>query len=370
MDFNLLTSLNDNIRIDRNKCTACGRCVEVCILDNLRLQLSPCRQACPVGMNCQAYIHQLAQGKMDKGLEKIREAVPFGGVLGRICSRPCEAACNRIKVDRQPVAIRDLKRFLADQDGQPWLPPLPEEKRQKIAVVGAGPAGLTAAFYLRSWGFRVTLYDRESAPGGLMRWAIPEFRLPLEVLEREFSFLKAMGIGFEGNRTLGQDLALEKLTGEYDAVLLALGVLAVGLVYTRGKPASRSVCLVLAFLWAWMAVEYHLAHFALVNPAARIFGVFFLIQAVLLLVFGGLVTRLKFERTTGVRGAIGWVLLGYGLVIYQILGILAGHGYFSSPTFGVPCPTVPPRGFEGASSWGGSARSFTQTCGCRLSLGR
>jgi NADPH-dependent glutamate synthase beta subunit-like oxidoreductase len=223
MDFNLLTSLNDNIRIDRTKCTACGRCVEVCVLDNLRLQLSPCRQACPVGMNCQGYIHHLAQGKMDKGLEKIRETVPWGGILGRICSRPCEAVCNRVKVDQQPVAIRDLKRFLSDQDGQPWTPPVVPNRPQKIAIVGAGPAGLTGAFYLRSWGFRVTLHDRESAPGGLMRWAIPEFRLPLEVLDRELGFLKAMGIDFVGNRTLGQDLDLEKLEEEYDAVLLALG---------------------------------------------------------------------------------------------------------------------------------------------------
>jgi NADPH-dependent glutamate synthase beta subunit-like oxidoreductase len=223
MDINLLTSLNDNIRIDRNKCTACARCVEVCVLDNLRMQLSPCRQACPLGMNCQGYIHHLAQGKMDKGLEKVREAVPFGGILGRICSRPCEAVCNRIKVDQQPVAIRDLKRFLADQDGQPWTPPVVPERPQKIAVVGAGPAGLTAAFYLRSWGFRVTLYDRESAPGGLMRWAIPEFRLPSEVLDWDLGFLKAMGIDFQGNRTLGQDLDPGKLEEEYDAVLLALG---------------------------------------------------------------------------------------------------------------------------------------------------
>ncbi|NWF55587.1 MAG: FAD-dependent oxidoreductase [Syntrophaceae bacterium] len=223
MDFNLLTSLNDNIRIDRSKCTACARCVEVCVLDNLRLQLSPCRQACPVGMNCQGYIHHLVQGKMDKGLEKVREAVPFGGILGRVCSRPCEAACNRIKVDQQPVAIRDLKRFLADQDGKCWRPPAVPDRSQKIAVVGAGPAGLTAAFYLRSWGFRVTLYDRESAPGGLMRWAIPEFRLPLEVLERELGFIKAMGIDFQANRTLEKDLDLEKLEEKNDAVLLALG---------------------------------------------------------------------------------------------------------------------------------------------------
>ena len=174
-------------------------------------------------MNCQGYIHHLAQGKMDKGLEKIRETVPFGGILGRVCSRPCEAVCNRIKVDQQPVAIRDLKRYLSDQDGQTWTPPLAPERPQKVAIVGAGPAGLTAAFYLRSWGFRVTLYDKESAPGGLMRWAIPEFRLPQEVLEREISFLDGLGVEFEGNRTLGKDLELEKLEEEYDAILLAIG---------------------------------------------------------------------------------------------------------------------------------------------------
>ena len=137
MDINILTSLNDNIRIDRDKCTACGRCVEVCVLDNLRLQLSPCRQACPIGMNCQGYIHHLAKREMEKGLERVRETVPFAGILGRICSRPCEAVCNRIKVDQQPVAIRDLKRYLSDQDGKPWMP--------AAVQVGAGPVPPPAA---------------------------------------------------------------------------------------------------------------------------------------------------------------------------------------------------------------------------------
>ncbi|MDH4267916.1 MAG: FAD-dependent oxidoreductase, partial [Deltaproteobacteria bacterium] len=223
MDINILTSLHDNIRIDRDKCTACGRCVEVCVLDNLRLQLSPCRQACPVGMNCQGYIHHLAKKEMDKGLEKVRETVPFAGILGRICSRPCEAVCHRIKVDQQPVAIRDLKRYLSDQEGKPWTPPVFSERPPKTAIIGSGPAGLTAAFYLRSWGFQVTLYDKESAPGGLMRWAIPEFRLPQEVLDRELTFLEEMRVEFVGNRTLGQDLEMERLAQEYDAVLLALG---------------------------------------------------------------------------------------------------------------------------------------------------
>ena len=238
MDSNLLTSLNDNIRIDRNKCTACGRCAEVCVLDNLRLQLSPCRQACPLGMNCQGYIHHLAQEKMDKGLEKIRETVPFGGILGRVCSRPCEAACNRIKVDRQPVAIRDLKRYLSDQDGQPWTPKAAPDRPQKVSIVGAGPAGLTAAFHLRSWGFRVILYDRDSAPGGLMRWALPEFRLPRAVLDRELGFLQAGGVEFQGNRTLGKDLDLEKLEKENDAVLLAVGAYGKASLGVPGEEAQ------------------------------------------------------------------------------------------------------------------------------------
>jgi len=225
--MNMLTSLSDNIRIDRDKCNACGRCVEICVLDNLRLKLSPCRQACPLGINCQGYIRDLAQGKMDQGLAKVREAVPFAGILGRVCSRSCEAACNRVKVDNQPVAIRDLKRYLFDQDGQPWLPSPPPQRNQKVAIVGAGPAGLTAAFYLRLYGFQVRLYDRESAPGGLLRWAIPEFRLPGEVLQRELNFLEALKVDFQANRILGKDLDFEKLEREFAAVLLAVGAYGV-----------------------------------------------------------------------------------------------------------------------------------------------
>ena len=222
MDINFLTSLSDNIRIDRDKCTACGRCVEVCILDNLRLQLSPCRQASPLGMNCQGYIRQIARGKSEDGVEKIREAAPFGGILSRVCSRPCEAKCNRTKVDGHPVAIRDLKRYLTDT-APAMKPPVVMEIPKKVAVVGAGPAGLAAAYDLRASGFKVSLYDKESAPGGLLRWAVPEFRLPEEVLDRDLAILPAMGVEFHGNRTLGKDLRLEDLEKKYEAVILAVG---------------------------------------------------------------------------------------------------------------------------------------------------
>lgn len=223
MDVNLLTSLSDNIKIDKDRCDACGRCVEICILDNLRLQLSSCRQACPLGMNCQGYIQDLARGKEDKGLEKVREITPWGRILGRLCSKPCEAACARLKFDGQSVNIRDLKRYLTDQEEEPAIPAIPREYPQKVAIVGAGPAGLSAAYYLRAAGFKVDLFDKESAPGGLMRWAIPEFRLPQEILDKDLSLLPKMGISFKGNKTLGKDLELAELERNYDALLLTIG---------------------------------------------------------------------------------------------------------------------------------------------------
>jgi hypothetical protein len=123
-------------------------------------------------------------------------------------------------------------------------------------------------------------------------------------------------------------------------VLLALAFVAVGLAFRGGKVPSRLVSGTLGLLWVWMAVEYHFAQFAIVNPAARAFGVLFLIQAGLILWFGALTDRLAFERPPGLRAVAGWLLLAYGLVAYPVIGILAGHEYLSSPTFGVPCPTT------------------------------
>lgn len=250
MEINFLTSLSDNIRIDREKCNACGRCVEVCVLDNLRLQLSPCRQACPLGMNCQGYIRLLSQGKIEKSLEVVRESIPFGGILSRVCSRPCEASCNRTKVDGQSVAIRDLKRFLIDQNdpnGQPSPPSILQELPQKVAIIGAGPAGLTAAYFLRLQGFQITLYEKESEPGGLLRWGIPEFRLPVMILQRDLRFIQKMRIDFQGGYTLGQDLDLEKLEKEFDAILLALGAHGKTKLGIRGE-TSQHVFPVLEFM--------------------------------------------------------------------------------------------------------------------------
>jgi hypothetical protein len=123
-------------------------------------------------------------------------------------------------------------------------------------------------------------------------------------------------------------------------VLLLLALLTVTLVYSRGRLRSRAINLITGFFWIWMAVAYHLAHFAIINPAARMFAALFLVQAALLIGLGVIGSGLEYERPRGLRGIAGGVLVAYGLFAYPLIGVFSEHGYLSSPTFGVPCPTT------------------------------
>ena len=181
----MLEALTDNIAVDAGKCTACGICVETCPMDNLRLNLSPCRQACPLGVNAQGYAQLIARGEEGEAVKLLRETLPFPGILGRVCSQPCESACHHNSVGSPPVAIRALKRYLADLcAGDEYHTPCAPPTGARVAVIGAGPAGLIAAHDLRARGHSVVVFDTEAEPGGMLRWAIPEFRLPLAVLEQ------------------------------------------------------------------------------------------------------------------------------------------------------------------------------------------
>ena len=176
-------------------------------------------------MNCQGYVRLVAQGKEEEAAKEMRQNLPFSGIVGRVCTHPCEEKCERRKEDNQPVHIRALKRYLADnwpniafESGL-----LPKETGKRVAIVGSGPAGLMAAYELAVKGHAVTVFDSAPEPGGLLRFGIPAFRLPGEETAKAVRMLERMKVVFQTGWSLGKELDIEKLEREWDALLLATG---------------------------------------------------------------------------------------------------------------------------------------------------
>ena len=193
---------------------------------DLEAKYPPCRKACPGGINVQAYIALVAQKKFEEALEIIRQSIPFPSVCGRVCFSPCEDACTRKDVD-EPLSIRSLKRLVADYEvssGIKKLEATPKTHEEKIAIIGSGPAGLTAAFELAKIGYPVTVFERLSKPGGCLRYCIPEYRLPQEVLDREIDYIRQTGVEIYTNTSIGKDLSFEELkTQGFNGILVATG---------------------------------------------------------------------------------------------------------------------------------------------------
>jgi NADPH-dependent glutamate synthase beta subunit-like oxidoreductase len=186
-------------------------------------ELPPCQAACPLDIRVREKLRFMEQGDLAAALAVVLERCPFPGILGRICTHPCEAACTRNSLD-QPLAIAALKRYLADLDPEAVFRVSPgPERQQRVAVVGGGPAGLMAAYELRRCGYPVTLFEAEPFLGGALRLYIPAFRLPREVLAREVSVVEKLGTIVKLRTRLGRDVHLKDLRRDFAAVFLALG---------------------------------------------------------------------------------------------------------------------------------------------------
>lgn len=223
-------------------CTTCGRCESACpngiaileIIRSLRTlspaelvpDEAPCIRACPGNIDVPGYVRLIAEGKPGEAYERILEKVPFPGILGRVCTHPCEEKCRRGEVNA-PISICALKRFAADKAGNlfPNNLRIEADTGRRVAVIGAGPAGLTAAFYLRRKGHSVTVFEQRSKPGGMMRYGIPSYRLPEDVLDKEIDQVLGAGIELRTNKRFGRDLNLDKLKADgFEVVFIAVGL--------------------------------------------------------------------------------------------------------------------------------------------------
>jgi len=216
-------------------CRFCGSCVEVCptgaLMDrgeewkpwtDREAALVPCRHTCPAEIDVPRFIRLIAEGKFAEALAVIREKVPFPGVLGYICLHPCEAVCRRGKLN-EPIAVKALERFAAEHGGELWKQGAKKasETGKRVAVVGSGPAGLTAAYYLAKLGHKVTVFEALPEPGGMMRAGIPEFKLPRKVISAEIEEIKHLGVEIKTNSRIE---SLDELFEQgYQAIFLALG---------------------------------------------------------------------------------------------------------------------------------------------------
>lgn len=186
---------------------------------------APCSLNCPAGTDCQGYVGLIANGQYRQAVKLIKEKVPLPASIGRICPHPCEQACRR-KMVEDPIAIAHLKSFAADLDLRSWAPYQPEcapDTHKKISIVGGGPAGLTAAYFLRTMGHSVTVYDAMPKMGGMLRYGIPQYRLPKEVLDQEVAAIASLGVTMINNTKIGEGLTLDELREGSDAVLVAIG---------------------------------------------------------------------------------------------------------------------------------------------------
>jgi formate dehydrogenase (NADP+) beta subunit len=187
---------------------------------------APCMEACPIHLDIPRYVECIKEGRFQDSLDIIRTRLPLPGIVGRVCVRPCEENCRRANLD-EPVSIKYLKRFVADEEKAKQKVPeykiTPSPKTGKVAIVGAGPAGVTCAYHLAQKGHAVTIYEHLPEPGGMAAMGIPDYRLPRNILGHEVQQIQEMGVSIHYNTTIGKDITLEQLENDFDAVFIGIG---------------------------------------------------------------------------------------------------------------------------------------------------
>ncbi len=185
----------------------------------------PCSLNCPAGTDCQGYVKLIAEGKFKEAVELVKDKVPLPASIGRVCPHPCETACRR-KLVEEPISIAFLKSFAADEDlksGDKFMPEVADSTGKSVGVIGGGPAGLTAAYFLAVKGHKVTVYDAMPKMGGMLRYGIPQYRLPKEILDMEIASIAELGVEMKNNVKIGTDITFDEIKNSHDATLVAIG---------------------------------------------------------------------------------------------------------------------------------------------------
>ena len=271
-------------RVDKDKCVACGECVVTCPVNALKLGqkictikpinekkrvdfpsntewgpdkwnpdyrtnrenvvetgTSPCKTQCPAHISVQGYIKLASQGRYTEALELIKNENPFPAVCGRICPRTCESVCTRGDID-DSIAIDEIKKFIAEQDlnmDNRYVPKKRHEYKNKIAIIGAGPSGLSCAYYLGIDGYKVTVFEKQNALGGMLTLGIPSYRLEKEVINAEIDILRELGVEFKTGVEVGKDISLKELRNQgYEAFYLAIGAQGGRKIGVEGEDAD------------------------------------------------------------------------------------------------------------------------------------
>lgn len=214
--------------------------LELLLSDHVGDCLGPCQVICPARMNIPLMIRQIAAGKFRDAIATIKKDIALPAVLGRICPKPCEKGCRRAVFD-EAVSICFLKRYVADLDLQssnPYLPSCKPTQDKRVAIVGAGPAGLAAAYYLQQAGFRCTVFDEHERPGGMLRYGVSQQDLPRDVLDKEIALIDKLGVKFQNRTQIGTALSMDDLRRDFDAVFVAIGQLKPDDAESMGLEAS------------------------------------------------------------------------------------------------------------------------------------